>query len=72
MNKPKPGYYCNLKAELARQGVSQHEVAQFLGIADKSMSAKMRGRTPFKANELVRIRDEFAPDATLDYLLATK
>ena len=63
--------YMNMKAELVRVGVTQEQVANHLGMSAKNLNLKLNGRVPFTVNEVVEIRDTFAQDATLDYLLAT-
>lgn len=65
------GRYLNLKAELTREGVTQKQVAEYLGMSPKNFNLKINGKVAFTVAEVVAIRDEFAQDATLDYLLAT-
>ena len=67
----KYGEYFNLKMELRREGVTQEKVADHLGMSLANLCYKLNGYVPFTAAEIVRIRDEFVPDATLDYLLTT-
>lgn len=45
----------NVRAEMARWGVTQGEVAERLGVSPQSVSAKRRGRTPFTLNELAAV-----------------
>lgn len=45
----------NVRAEMARLGIRQSEVAQALGIGQPSVSAKRQGHTPFTLNELAVI-----------------
>lgn len=45
----------NVRAEMARRGVSQTELAKQLGISQAAVSARLRGHTPFDVNELARI-----------------
>ena len=68
----KHGYYRNMKAELVRAGVTQEQVAEKLGMSAKNLNLKLNGRVAFAVPEVMEIRDTFAPDATLDYLLATE
>ena len=65
------GRYLNMKLELQRVGVTQEKVANHLGMSTNNFNMKMNGRVPFTVAEVVEIRDTFAPDATLDYLLTT-
>lgn len=61
--------YRNLKAEFVKYGIVQRQVAQFLGMSLNNFSLKLAEKVPFTVNEIKRIRNEFFPDATLDYLL---
>lgn len=45
----------NVRAEMARKGVSQQTVATALGVKQSAVSARLRGVTPFDVNELVVI-----------------
>ena len=69
--KQSSGRYLNIKIELQREGVTQEQVAKHLGMSTNNLNAKINGRVPFTANEVIEMRDRFMPDATLDYLLTT-
>ena len=45
----------NVRAECARLGVSQKDIAAALGKTQQVVSSKMRGQTPFQLNELAVI-----------------
>lgn len=62
--------YANIKAELARNGVSQKAVAEHYGVTQNTVNNKINGRSQFTAEEIIDWRDTFMPDATLEYLLA--
>lgn len=63
--------YLNMKLELRREGVSQKQVAEHLGMTTNNLNAKLNGRVAFTVQEVVEMRNRFMPDATLDYLLST-
>lgn len=42
----------NVRAEMARRGISQTALAKSLGLSQPSVSARLRGATPFDINEL--------------------
>lgn len=42
----------NVRAEMARKGVTQQQLGAHLGLAQASISARLRGRTAFNVNEL--------------------
>jgi hypothetical protein len=67
----KYGEYLNMKLELRREGVTQEQVAEHLDMTLSNLNYKLNGTVPFTVAEVVAIRDKFAPDATLDYLLTT-
>lgn len=62
--------YQNIKAEMRREGITQENIATFLGMSTNNLSLKLNGKVAFTVPEAVAIRDKFFPDATLDYLLA--
>lgn len=63
--------YLNMKLELRREGISQKQVAEHLGMTTNNLNAKLNGRVAFTVQEVVEMRNRFMPDATLDYLLST-
>ncbi len=60
--------YANLKREIFAKGVTQVSLAKALGIGTNTLAHKMRGKTEFKASEMITIKREFFPDKTLEYL----
>lgn len=42
----------NIRAEMARNGVSQSALAEYLGLSQAAVSARLRGVTPVDVNEL--------------------
>lgn len=42
----------NVRAEMARRGVSQTTLAAVLGVTQPQVSARLRGIVPFNVNEL--------------------
>ena len=47
----------NTRAEMARRGISQTQVAERLGISQSAVSSRLLGRTPFDVNELVAVAE---------------
>lgn len=45
----------NVRAEMARAGKNQQDVAAHLGISQQSVSRRMSGSTPFTIDELAAI-----------------
>lgn len=60
--------YANLKREIFIKGITQVSLAKALGIRTNTLAHKMRGKTEFKASEMITIKREFFPDKTLEYL----
>lgn len=58
----------NLKGELVRKGISQGEVATFLETQTSTVNKKLNGHIPFTINEAFRIKKQFFPELTVDYL----
>lgn len=61
--------YVNIKAEMMRNGVTQRMIAARFDVTQNTVNNKINGRTALTVDEIVSWRDEFMPDATLDYLL---
>ena len=61
----------NLMSEIAIQKIKRKDIAAALDIDEKTLRLKLDGTTQFKANEMLKIKDTFFPDLTLDYLFAT-
>ncbi len=47
----------NIRAEMARRGVRQIDVAHRLGITQQALSGKLKGRRPINVDELRTIAD---------------
>ncbi len=62
--------YSNLRAELARDGVSMEEVSKALNIHRNSVANKINGDTPFTVEEAFKVQKKFFPKLSLDYLFA--
>lgn len=45
----------NVRAEMARAGVTQATIAAALGLSQAAVSARLLGKTPFDVNELTVI-----------------
>lgn len=58
----------NLRAEMARNGISKKQAEKVIGLSTPSMLRRFQGSTDFKVGELVKIRDTFFPNCSLDYL----
>ena len=59
----------NMKAELKRFGITQGEVADYLGMSTNNFSLKINEKIPMTVDEARRINDRFLPTVKLDYLL---
>jgi len=46
-----------VRAELARQQKTQRDVGDILGLPQQSILMRLKGRTPFRAEELAKLAD---------------
>lgn len=60
--------YMNLKAEMARNGITNEQLANGIGINPSTMSAKLNIAGRMRLDEAQNLRDKFFPDMTMDYL----
>ena len=58
----------NLRAEMARNGIRINQVEKAAGLSTPSIYSRFKGKTDFKVGELMKIRDTFFPELSLDYL----
>lgn len=58
----------NIRAEMVRNGISKKQVENVMGLSAPSMFRRFQGSIDFKVGELVKIRDTFFPEFSLDYL----
>lgn len=61
----------NLRAEMARSGMTVKELSEILGVSYETAKNKIHGRTEFKLAEMNTIRAIF-PTYSLEYLFARK
>ena len=62
--------YVNLKAELARCGVKQIDLAKLLNVREGTISDKINGKSTFDIEEAFKIKKTFFPEFSLDYLFS--
>lgn len=56
----------NIRAEMARNGFTNENVAKILGICTNSVNFKLNGKHQFTLTEISTLADAF--DCSLDYL----
>lgn len=61
----------NLKAEMARNNVEVTDIALAIGQHRNTVSNKIMGKRAFTVPEAVKIKQDFFPDLSIDYLFAT-
>lgn len=54
-----------VRAELARAGKSQNDLAAVLGVTQTAVSKRLRGVTPFDVNELARVAEALGLDMSV-------
>jgi len=60
--------YSTLKAEIARSGRTQKELAELADMTETSLSLKINGKRDFRYKEMRKIRGAVAPNMTIDEL----
>lgn len=67
MTKQSPTYK-NLRAEMARSGVTITQIADLLGVRFATVSDKLNGRSRFFCDEAIHIKRSFFPNHSVEYL----
>lgn len=62
--------YPNLRAEIARRGLSSKTIAESLGINPKTFGNKLSGKTAFSWPEACAMANTFFPDIDKDVLFS--
>lgn len=62
--------FCNIKAELARNGWTLRVLSENTQIQYDSLRNKMNGRTEFTRSEMLKVKHALSPSSTLDVLFA--
>ena len=60
--------YPNLRAEIARRGVTLSQLAEVIGVTLQTMSKKINGGSEFTLNEAYAIKDFLGVDAPIEEL----
>jgi predicted transcriptional regulator len=60
--------YRNLMAEMVRRNLTVDDLAKIIKIDPRTLRNRIYGRTDFKWPEVTKIRDNIAPDKTLEEL----
>lgn len=60
--------YCNLKAEIARKGISRKELATVIGCTEGTLSMKINEKSSFTIPEALAIKRYLNVDCTLEEL----
>lgn len=62
--------YVNLKAEMARHGIKQIELANLLNVREATISEKINGKYAFDIDEALKIKNEFFQNISIEYLFS--
>ncbi|MGF6356132.1 plasmid maintenance system antidote protein VapI [Paenibacillus sp. 4624] len=60
----------NLQAEIIRNGLVKKKMAERIGVSERSLNNKLKGRTEFTRSEMIAIREEYFPDSSANYLFS--
>lgn len=64
--------YSNLEAEMARKGLLKKDIAETLGVRTATVYDKLKGKHPFTLDEVLKIKNKYFPEFTLEYLFYTE
>ena len=64
--------YPNHNAEMARNNITQLDIAKALNLYPSTVSDKMNGKVDFKLKECKLIIEKLLPNFTIEYLFAVK
>lgn len=64
--------YRNLEAEMAREGVTRKDFAELLDVRYATVIDKLKGKFSFTLDEAFKIRSEFFPTLSFEYLFKTE
>ena len=62
--------YPNLRAEMARHGLTQEDVAAILDIGSTQLNRKFQKKSQFSLSETQSVQSMFEPQLSIDYLFA--
>ena len=60
--------FANLNAEMARNKVTNEDIALCLEVTLNTVSNKINGKTEFLRKDMWKIRERFFPSLSIDYL----
>ena len=60
--------FCNLRAEMARRGITSSDLAKATHKTERCMRDKLAGRSEFTLPEIISIRKTFFSGLALEYL----
>lgn len=64
--------YCNLRAEMARKGLTIRDLAKTLGVRYATVCDKLNGKYKFYYDEAKKIKDTHFPECDIEYLFDRK
>ena len=62
--------FSNLRAEMARNGITISKIAKIIGVTRDTMGKKLSQKSPINLDEAFAIQKEFFPDSDVSYLFA--
>lgn len=60
--------YPNLRAEMARLSIGGNTISTKIGISNKAFSNKMVGKSEFTLAEIMKIKNSYFKDLSVEYL----
>lgn len=63
--------YRNLEAEMVRKGIKRRDISNALGVRYATIIQKLSGKYQFHLDEAFKIKEEFFPELSFEYLFQT-
>lgn len=60
--------YDNLKAEMARRGITVRSLSKMIGVHENTLYRKVEGKTEFKLDDMMSIKTVMQTEEPLEYL----
>lgn len=64
--------YPNLERLIAERGIKKSVISKKIGVSDRALYNKLKGKTEFTWLQTCRIQYDFFPDVPKEYLFATE
>jgi hypothetical protein len=63
--------YRNLEAEMVREGIKRKDISKLLKVRYATVVQKLNGRYKFNLDEAFKIKEQYFPKLSIEYLFET-